>query len=142
MLTINSLLEDLETNKSRCQMTTPLNCRASNKTGNESDLEEATRPCAISLRPDELRFLRPKEVAQVLGISRQQLWRMRRSGKFINPIRIGDNSVAYRSDELLEWMNSCQLVDENKKHTVRPAQTVLDEPQTLIHMRGNHESNK
>ena len=109
MATFNSLLEDLETNTGRCQKATPLSCKASIKTGDEADSEKGTQPCAISLHPDELRFLRPKEAAQVLGISRQQLWRLGKAGSFINPVRIGDNSVAYRSDELLEWMNNRQL---------------------------------
>lgn len=60
---------------------------------------------------DELRFLRPKEVAAILGISRQMLWRMRKAGKFIHPVKITDFCVGYRSDDLLDWMNNRQPVD-------------------------------
>jgi len=63
---------------------------------------------------DELRFLRPKEVAAILGVSRQMLWRMRKAGKFIKPVKITDYCVGFRSDELLCWMNDRQLVDNHE----------------------------
>lgn len=58
----------------------------------------------------ELRFLRIKEVCKVLGVSRQQLHRMRQSGAFINPKRISANVIAFRSDDMLEWINSRETI--------------------------------
>lgn len=65
------------------------------------------------LKENELRFLRAKDVSQILCISRQQLHRIRKAGSFIKPIRVSKNVVAFRSDELLDWMNHCELVNEN-----------------------------
>jgi predicted DNA-binding transcriptional regulator AlpA len=58
----------------------------------------------------ELRFLRAKDVVAILSISRQKLHRMRISGQFITPVSVG-KCVAYRSDELLDWMNSRQRIN-------------------------------
>ena len=75
------------------------------------------------IRPNELRFLRPKDVAQVLGISRQQLWRMRQSGLFFNPVKISASAVGFRSDQLLEWMNNRESVDVEKEKAEQPHPT-------------------
>ncbi len=107
------------------------NDKFSTVTENKLETKKATRCCAISLDPNELRFLRPKDVAEVLGLSRQTLYRMRRSGTFISPVKIGDCSVAYRSDQLLKWMNRRELVDEIKEGVKQPHPTpskhILDE---------------
>lgn len=79
----------------------------------EQDKAKAPHP-TNGLVEDELRFLRPKEVVAILGISRQMLWRMRKAGKFIKPVKITDYCVGFRSDELLSWMNSRQLVDNHE----------------------------
>ena len=62
----------------------------------------------------ELRFLRVKDVCSVLCISRQQLHRMRKAKRFICPVRLSNNVIAFRSDELLKWMNALALVDESR----------------------------
>ncbi len=64
------------------------------------------------LKADELRFLRPKVVAEIVGVSRQQIWRMGKAGKFIPRVKISENIVAYRSDDLLDWMNNCEPVED------------------------------
>ena len=62
----------------------------------------------------ELRFLRAKDVCAVLDVSRQQLHRMRHSGDFISPVQVTAKVVAFRSDDVLEWMNSRKPVDNKK----------------------------
>ena len=80
-----------------------------------TEQEKAKAPNPTNgLVEDELRFLRPKEVVAILGISRQMLWRMRKAGKFIKPVKITDYCVGFRSDELLSWMNSRQMVDNHE----------------------------
>ena len=79
----------------------------------EQEMAKAPHP-TNGLVEDELRFLRPKEVVAILGISRQMLWRMRKAGKFIKPVKITDYCVGFRSDELLSWMNSRQMVDNHE----------------------------
>ena len=65
------------------------------------------------LKADKFRFVRTKEVAEILGVSRQQIWRMGKAGKFIPRMKLSDNIVAYRSDNLLDWMNNCEPVKDN-----------------------------
>ncbi len=80
----------------------------------EADIATLAPHHTKNLTEDELRFLRPKEVAAILGISRQMLWRMRKAGMFIKPVKITDYCVGFRSDELLCWMNNRELVDNNE----------------------------
>ena len=79
----------------------------------QEDSNAITHP-TCGLKNDQLYFLRPKEVAEILGISRQMLWRMRKAGKFIHPVKITDFCVGFRSDELLSWMNARQMVDNHE----------------------------
>ena len=39
-----------------------------------------------------------------VGISRVTLWRMERIGKFPSRVRLGENSVGWRLDEVEEWL--------------------------------------
>lgn len=68
----------------------------------------------------ELRLLRPKDVQAVLGINSQMLWRMRKAGEFISPIQISDKAIAFRSDELLTWINNREVVADHKKAERQP----------------------
>lgn len=68
----------------------------------------------IGLKADELRLFRPRDVCTALGINSQMLWRMRKAGDFIQPIQISEKAIAFRSDNLLAWINSRKPVDINK----------------------------
>ena len=51
-----------------------------------------------------MQFIRAKEVAQLIGVSKVTLWRMVRAGRFPSPVTVSDNSTAYVLEEVQEWM--------------------------------------
>lgn len=54
---------------------------------------------------NSFQILRPKTVCKILGISVPTLYRWEAEGKFpIQKIKIGPNSVGYRSDHLENWI--------------------------------------
>lgn len=52
----------------------------------------------------DLSFLRRPQVATKIGVSVPTLERMVADGRFPLPFQIGENSVAWRSDEVEAWM--------------------------------------
>ena len=53
-----------------------------------------------------LRLLRFGEVRQRTGLSRSTIWRLERSGSFPKRIQVSVNVVAWREDEVSEWITS------------------------------------
>jgi prophage regulatory protein len=53
-----------------------------------------------------LRLLRFGEVRQPTGLSRSTIWRMERSGMFPKRVKVSVNVVAWREDEVGEWIRS------------------------------------
>jgi prophage regulatory protein len=53
-----------------------------------------------------IRLLRFSEVRQRIGLSRSTIWRMERSGIFPKRVRVSVNVVAWREDEVSEWIRS------------------------------------
>ena len=51
-----------------------------------------------------MRFIRPKEVLELVGISRTTLWRLCRSGSFPRPVRISARRSAFHYEAVQEWM--------------------------------------
>jgi prophage regulatory protein len=51
-----------------------------------------------------LRLLRFVEVRQRTGLSRSTIWRMERSGVFPRRVKVSVNVVAWREDEVTEWI--------------------------------------
>ena len=51
-----------------------------------------------------LRLLRFGEVRQRTGLSRSTIWRMERTGVFPRRVRVSINVVAWREDEVNEWI--------------------------------------
>ena len=47
-----------------------------------------------------------KELLRILPISRSTLWRLRRGGRFPAAVQLTARRIAYRRDEVEEWMNS------------------------------------
>ncbi|QXE86614.1 AlpA family phage regulatory protein [Geomonas nitrogeniifigens] len=56
------------------------------------------------------RVLRPKAQAELLGVSRTSLWRLRLEPGFPKVIRVGVGSVGRLESELLAWLHSRQEV--------------------------------
>ena len=53
------------------------------------------------------RFLRVKEVAETLGISKSSVWGyVKQIEGFPQPFKIGKNVTVWRLSEVLQWMDS------------------------------------
>ena len=52
------------------------------------------------------RFLKHKEVLAMVGRSSSSMYRDIAKGAFPRPRRLGARSVAWREDEVLEWMET------------------------------------
>ena len=66
-------------------------------------LEARTREMSSSV---PLRLLRFGEVRKRTGLSRSTIWRMERSGIFPRRIKVSVNVVAWREDEVSDWIAS------------------------------------
>ena len=55
------------------------------------------------------RFLRLKEVEQMVGLSRTSIYRLMDSGDFPHPIRVGPRAVRWRLRDIEEWMSERPL---------------------------------
>jgi prophage regulatory protein len=56
--------------------------------------------------------LRARDITTRLRISRPTLWRWVRAGTFPAPIRLGANSIAWRAEDILDWLASRPTVRE------------------------------
>ena len=52
----------------------------------------------------ELRVLREKDRFRLTGLSRVQVWRLEREGRFPKRIQLGTNSVGWLANELAAWI--------------------------------------
>lgn len=52
------------------------------------------------------RLLRPVEVYTRTGLSRMTVWRLRHLGQFPAPVQASERRVAYREDQVDEWIAS------------------------------------
>jgi predicted DNA-binding transcriptional regulator AlpA len=64
------------------------------------------RPPLTSVAP---RFLRPKDVARICGLSRTTIWRMQRDGRFPARLRISTNAVRWLAEDVENWINTREL---------------------------------
>lgn len=53
-----------------------------------------------------MKILRVPEVTTITGLSRVTLWRLERKGQFPVRLRLSVNSVGWREDEVLDWVDS------------------------------------
>ena len=51
-----------------------------------------------------MRFLRPRDVLALIGVSRTTLWRMIRAGQFPSPVRITERSAGFLQETVESWM--------------------------------------
>ena len=52
------------------------------------------------------RIIRPAELADRFGVSRQTLWRMRRRGDLPRPLQISSNVVGWRQSTVDRWLEA------------------------------------
>ena len=58
-----------------------------------------------------LRMLRLPEVQQRTGLSATTIWRREKAGEFPRRRKIGPNAVAWRSDEIADWIEARPVVE-------------------------------
>jgi prophage regulatory protein len=59
------------------------------------------------MESESLKLLRLPEVVQVTGLPRGTVyWKLKR-GEFPKPVKIGPKAVAWRSDQVQAWIESC-----------------------------------
>ncbi len=61
---------------------------------------------------DTVRMLRLPEVCEITGLSQTTIWRHERDGTFPHRRRLGPTLVAWRSDEVEEWIEGLPVADE------------------------------
>jgi prophage regulatory protein len=52
------------------------------------------------------RYLRQRDVLQLVGVSRPTLWEWRRKGIFPRPRQLGPNTIGWLADDVEKWMQS------------------------------------
>ena len=57
-----------------------------------------------------MRFLRMPEVVKTSGLSRSTILRKERDGTFPKRVKLGANSIGWRSDEVDDWLESLPRV--------------------------------
>jgi prophage regulatory protein len=53
-----------------------------------------------------VKILRTPDVVRLTGLSRVTLWRLERSKKFPARLQLTANSVGWRDDEVMQWIES------------------------------------
>ena len=54
----------------------------------------------------EVRILRRREVERLTRLSKASIYRKMRTGTFPLPLKLGERAVAWRADEIHEWVAS------------------------------------
>jgi prophage regulatory protein len=57
------------------------------------------------------RIIRRTELQEITGVSVATLYRWINAGTFPGPVRLGPNSVGWRSSEVQEWLDSRERID-------------------------------
>lgn len=52
----------------------------------------------------EQKILRAVDVARLVGFSTVTLWRLRKMGKFPNPIKLTSRTVGWRRSDVEDWL--------------------------------------
>lgn len=55
-------------------------------------------------------ILRMSELPAILGISTATINRLRAAGKFVKPIRLGEQAIGFKKSEIDEWVENRPLV--------------------------------
>jgi len=60
-----------------------------------------------------MRIIRKPELAKILSVSEQTLWRMEKQGELPARIKISKRTVGWRESEIEEWLNNRPTVEGN-----------------------------
>jgi len=58
----------------------------------------------MSEKPKEVQLLAPKEVARIVGTTRQHKFNMEKAGQFPQRVKISENRIGYIADEIYAWV--------------------------------------
>ena len=61
-----------------------------------------------------MRFIRLSELTKITGLSKSTIERLRAAGDFPEPFSLGPRSVAWKSTDIEEWIESRQPVTHNR----------------------------
>jgi prophage regulatory protein len=64
--------------------------------------------------PDELRFIRLREVLAICGKSRTSIYDAIKNGEFPAPVKVGGRSSAWVKSEVLRWAQAC--IDSSRQN--------------------------
>ena len=53
-----------------------------------------------------MRFIRPRQVVEMIGVSRTTLWRMVQAGTFPRPVRITERNCGFLLETVEAWMKA------------------------------------
>jgi prophage regulatory protein len=53
-----------------------------------------------------VRFIRPRQVVEMIGVSRTTLWRMVQAGTFPRPVRITERNCGFLLETVEAWMKT------------------------------------
>ena len=53
-----------------------------------------------------MRFIRPRDVVEMIGVSRATLWRMVQAGTFPQPVRITERNRGFLLEAVEAWMKA------------------------------------
>jgi len=53
-----------------------------------------------------VQFIRPRQVLEMIGVSRTTLWRMVQAGTFPRPVRITERNCGFLLDTVEAWMEA------------------------------------
>jgi prophage regulatory protein len=81
--------------------------------------------------PDELRFIRLREVLAICGKSRSSIYDAIKDGAFPAPVNVGGRSTAWVKSEVLQWAQAC--IDSSRQN---------DEPKTADKLRNSRRAKK
>jgi prophage regulatory protein len=60
--------------------------------------------------------VRMSRLVEMIGLSRSTIWKLLSEGKFPNPIRLGSRSIAWRINDIEEWLQSRQELTTHRRN--------------------------
>ena len=67
-------------------------------------------------------ILRPRQVYELIGLSAMQVWRLRRDGRFPQPIALGIHSRGFLKEEIDAWIE-LRIAERDARHQKHAAST-------------------
>lgn len=71
----------------------------------------ASHDLSTNLRTLAMKFIRIRQVMQITGLSRMTIYRLELAGNFPKRRKLSQNSVAWREEEVEQWLNSRPVAD-------------------------------